>query len=111
MPALMLFCAVRMRRLLPLLLLSAAACSAGSDPALPAGAPAPNFALPGADGKIHSLADYANSPLLAVVFTCNHCPDSQLYEARIKKLHEDYRGKGLDPGGDQPRQPRVVEPE
>ena len=91
----MLFCAVRMRRLLPLLLLSAAACSAGTEPVLPLGAPAPDFALPGVDGKTHSLVEYSNSPVLAVVFTCNHCPDSQLYEGRIKKLHEDYRGKGV----------------
>ena len=33
--------------------------------------------------------------MLAVVFTCNHCPVSQLYESRLKKLHEDYRSKGV----------------
>lgn len=32
---------------------------------------------------------------MAVVFTCNTCPASQLYESRIRKLYEDYRGKGL----------------
>jgi thiol-disulfide isomerase/thioredoxin len=99
-----------MKRLLPILLLSAAACSGGSDPALPAGAAAPNFALPGADGKTHSLADYANSPLLAVVFTCNHCPEAQLYEARIKKLHDDYRGKGLAMVAINPDNPASLSP-
>jgi thiol-disulfide isomerase/thioredoxin len=84
-----------MWRLLPFLLLSVAACSADADPALPLGAPAPDFALPGVDGKTHTLGDYSDSPVLAVVFTCNHCPVSQLYETRIKKLHEDYRSKGV----------------
>ena len=33
--------------------------------------------------------------MLAIVFTCNHCPTAQLYEGRIKKLADDYRGKGV----------------
>ena len=45
--------------------------------------------------RAHSLADYADSRVLAVVFTCNHCPASQLYEARIAKLYEDYRNQGV----------------
>jgi thiol-disulfide isomerase/thioredoxin len=59
------------------------------------GAPAPAFSLPGADGKTHTLAEYASSPVLVVVFTCNHCPASQLYEQRIQQLHKDYTGRGV----------------
>ena len=59
------------------------------------GAPAPAFSLPGADGKTHTLAEYASNPVLVVVFTCNHCPASQLYEQRIQQLHADYRGRGV----------------
>ncbi len=59
------------------------------------GAPAPAFSLSGADGKTHSLAEYASSPVLVVVFTCNHCPASQLYEQRIQQLHTDYRSRGV----------------
>ena len=33
--------------------------------------------------------------MLAVVFTCNHCPAAQLYEDRLRKLDEDYRAKGV----------------
>jgi thiol-disulfide isomerase/thioredoxin len=84
-----------MWRLLPLLLLSVAACRPIADPTLPLGAPAPDFALPGVDGKTHSPGDYSNSPVLAIVFTCNHCPVSQLYESRLQKLHADYRRKGV----------------
>ena len=33
--------------------------------------------------------------MLVIVFTCNHCPTAQLYESRIEKLADDYRGKGV----------------
>lgn len=47
------------------------------------GAAAPDFRLPGVDGRTHSLGDYANAKALVVVFTCNHCPTGQ-YTTRIK---------------------------
>ncbi len=84
-----------MWRLLPFLLLSVAACSVDPHPTLAIGSPAPDFTLPGVDGRVHTLNEYSKSPVLAVVFTCNHCPVAQLYESRIKKLDEDYRGKGV----------------
>lgn len=59
------------------------------------GSPAPDFALPGVDGKTHRLADYADAKLLMVVFTCNHCPTAQAYEDRIIKMHNDYQDKGV----------------
>jgi peroxiredoxin len=61
-----------------------------SHPTLPVGSPAPDFALPGVDGKIHKLSDYASSPILVVIFTCDHCPIAQMYERRIEQLYEDY---------------------
>ena len=86
-----------MWRALPLLLVSVslAACARDSHRTLAIGAPAPDFALPGVDGKTHTLSEYTKSPVLVIVFTCNHCPASQLYEDRIKKLDEDYRKKGI----------------
>jgi thiol-disulfide isomerase/thioredoxin len=75
--------------------LSAAACGSAEPRRLAQGSPAPDFTLPGVDGKPHSLREYADSRLLAVVFTCNTCPASQLYESRIRKLRDDYRGKGV----------------
>jgi thiol-disulfide isomerase/thioredoxin len=59
------------------------------------GSAAPDFSLPGVDGKTHKLSDYAANKILVVVFTCNHCPTAQLYESRIEKLANDYRGKGV----------------
>jgi peroxiredoxin len=76
------------------LALSTSACARGTS-SLPLGSPAPDFTLPGADGKSHSLRDYAGSRVLGVVFTCNTCPTSQLYEARLQRLHDEYRGRGV----------------
>jgi peroxiredoxin len=64
-------------------------------PILALGSPAPDFALPGVDGKVHKLSDYSASPVLAVVFTCNHCPIAQMYEQRIERLYEDYGKRGV----------------
>ena len=72
-----------------------AACGDGDRPRLAQGAAAPDFSLPGVDGKVHSLGEYADSRALAVVFTGNSCPASQLYEARLGKLAADYRDRGV----------------
>src|SRR4051812_20708367 len=64
-------------------------------PTLEIGAAAPDFNLPGIDGKKHRLADFKASRMLAVMFICNHCPASQLYEDRMKKMADDYRSKGV----------------
>jgi peroxiredoxin len=62
---------------------------------LPIGAPAPDFALPGIDGKTHKLSEYNDGKLLMIFFTSNHCPTSHGVEARLKKFLADFRGKGL----------------
>ena len=70
-----------------------------ADPAglttLPIGATAPDFRLPGVDGKTYSLKDFADAKILVVVFTCNHCPTAQAYEERIARLHDETRDKGV----------------
>lgn len=77
-------------------------------PILALGSPAPDFALPGVDGKIHRLSDYASSPILAVVFACNHCPISQMYEQRIQQLMDDYKDKGLAVVVIEPNDPKAI---
>jgi peroxiredoxin len=76
-------------------LMSLALYGQTSHPILSVGSPAPNFALPGVDGKIHKLSDYASSPVLVVVFTCNHCPIAQMYERRIEQLYEEGSKRGV----------------
>jgi peroxiredoxin len=51
--------------------------------------------LAGTDGKQHSLKDLKESKAVAVVFTCNTCPVAKAYEARLAKLTDDYRDKGV----------------
>jgi peroxiredoxin len=77
-------------------------------PTLALGSPAPDFALPGVDGKTHKLSDYAQSKLLVIVFTCDHCPTAQLYEDRIKKLADDYRRKDVALVAIQPNNPDAI---
>jgi len=57
--------------------------------------PAPNFDLPGVDGKSYSLADFADAKVLIVVFSCNHCPYVVGSEERMKALHADYSPRGV----------------
>jgi peroxiredoxin len=91
-----------------LLGLSLLAHAAADHPILPIGSVAPDFSLPGVDGKTHSLADYASSKVLAVVFTCNHCPIAQVYEQRIAQLAADYRGRGVAVVAIQPNAPEAL---
>jgi peroxiredoxin len=71
--------------------------AAASDvpPILKIGAHAPDFNLPGVDGKMHSLKDYASSKVLVVIFNCDHCPIASMYEKRIKQLTSEYRDRGV----------------
>ena len=62
---------------------------------LPIGADAPDFSLPGTDGKTYSLADFKDAKALCVIFTCNHCPDSVAAGARTEEIHQDYKSKGV----------------
>ncbi len=77
-------------------------------PILSIGSQAPDFALPGVDGKTHKLSDYASAKILAVVFECNHCPVSQLYESRIEKLYHDYKNKGVAFVAINPNNPKSI---
>jgi peroxiredoxin len=84
------------------------ASAAEVHPILALGAPAPDFSLPGVDGQIHKLSDYASSPILVVVFTCNHCPIAQMYERRIQQLADDYKNKGVAVVAIQPNDPKAI---
>ena len=97
-----------MPRVLAILLLTLTAWAQESHPILALGSPAPNFELPGVDGAIHKLADYASSPVLVVVFTCNHCPIAQMYERRIAQLADDYKDRGVAVVAIQPNDPTAI---
>jgi peroxiredoxin len=96
------------RKLVLFLLLSITAGAQERHPILALGSPAPDFALMGVDGKVHRLNDYAASPVLAVVFMCNHCPIAQMYEARVQQLADDYRDRGVAVVAIQPNDPKAI---
>ena len=55
---------------------------------------ATDFKLKNVDGKMVSLAGIKNAKGYIVVFTCNECPFSKLYEDRLIALHNKYASKG-----------------
>ena len=59
------------------------------------GAHAPDFNLPGVDGKKYSLASFKDAKLLVVVFSCNHCPYVVGTEDRIIRFAKDYAARGV----------------
>jgi thiol-disulfide isomerase/thioredoxin len=73
----------------------AAAAEGPSVPTLAIGAKAPDFDLPGVDGKRYTLASFAKAKVLVFVFTANHCPTAQAYEERIERLHADFKDRGV----------------
>ncbi len=72
------------------------------------GAKAPDFNLPGVDGKNYKLSTFAKANILVVIFTCNHCPTAQAYEERMKKLVTDYKNKGVAVVAISPNDPKAV---
>ncbi len=93
---------------LALLLATASAAVAADDKPLAIGAKAPEFKLPGVDGKTYTLADFAPAKALVVVFTCNHCPTAQAYEARFEKFHATYKDRGVAFVAISPNDPKAV---
>ncbi|MEL6697157.1 MAG: thioredoxin family protein [Bacteroidota bacterium] len=56
---------------------------------------AADFSLKNIDDKMMSLADMEDAKGFVVVFTCNHCPYSKLYEDRIVAIDKKYKAKGF----------------
>ncbi|MDP7467773.1 MAG: thioredoxin family protein [Candidatus Woesearchaeota archaeon] len=49
----------------------------------------PGFDLPGTDGKMYKLEDF-HADILAVFFTCNHCPYAIAVEPRINEVAKNF---------------------
>ncbi len=77
-------------------------------PTLSIGAPAPDFNLPGIDGRSYTLADFKDANVLVVMFICNHCPTSQAYENRMIRLTKDYAAKGVSVVAINPNYPSAL---
>ncbi|CDF79455.1 alkyl hydroperoxide reductase and/or thiol-speci fic antioxidant family (AhpC/TSA) protein [Formosa agariphila KMM 3901] len=55
---------------------------------------ATDFKLKNVDGNMFSLSDIKDAKGYIVVFTCNECPFSKMYEDRLIDLHNTYAPKG-----------------
>ena len=63
---------------------------------LPWGTLAPDFRLPDAvSGRTVALGDFAKSPVLVVVFICNHCPYVKHIRAGLAAFARDYQAKDV----------------
>ena len=72
------------------------------------GSAAPDFKLPGVDGRDYSLSDFEAAKVLVVIFTCNHCPTAQAYEQRIIDLQRDYAPRDVAVVAISPNDPSAV---
>ena len=77
-------------------------------PTLALGSAAPDFKLPGVDGKTYKLKNFSSAKILIVIFTCNHCPTAQAYEERIKKMVDDYKAKKVAFVAISPNDPKSI---
>ena len=56
---------------------------------------APSFALPGIDGREHTLESYGDADVLVLIQSCNHCPYVLAWEDRMKAIQRDYADRGV----------------
>lgn len=62
---------------------------------VPLGTPAPDFSLPGTDGKTYSPSNFGNKNVLVVIFMCNHCPYVKAVLRRLINLQNEYAEKSV----------------
>ena len=66
---------------------------------LPLSTEAPDFTLPGIDGKLVSRDDFKGSSALFVIFMCNHCPYVKHVQPELLNLIREYQKKGIAVAG------------
>jgi peroxiredoxin len=89
--------------------IGARAADEASQPApLAIGAAAPDFSLPGTDGRTYTLDSFKAARALVVIFTAVHCPTAEIYEGRLKRLVADYRDRGVAFVAIQPNSPKAL---
>ncbi|MFL6538442.1 MAG: redoxin family protein, partial [Chthoniobacterales bacterium] len=56
---------------------------------------APDFRLPGTDGKTYAPSDFEDDPVLVVFFTCNHCPYVTGSDEDTRQIAEKFGERGV----------------
>lgn len=59
------------------------------------GTAAPDFRLPGTDGKIYSLDDFGDAKALLVAFICNHCPYVIHVRSALAQFAKEMQARGV----------------
>lgn len=62
---------------------------------LPLGTRAPDFSLPDTNGHLVSLSDFADAPVLLVMFLSNHCPYVKHVAPALTRLVKEYQQRGV----------------
>src|SRR5215213_1437315 len=78
------------------LAISFAFAAPDANAAVAIGAVVPDFKLPDADGKEHTLASLKGKAGTVIIFVATRCPVSNAYNARMQKLAEDFRARGVN---------------
>jgi peroxiredoxin len=63
--------------------------------ALALGEQAPDFTLPATDGQTYSLSSFEGTPILAVIFSANHCPYVGAWEDRMIALGREFGARDV----------------
>ncbi len=100
-----------MKKLLAPLFAFALSCAAADVTPLKIGTAAPDFSLPGIDGKAHTLAEFSKADVLVIAWLSNHCPDSQAAEGRVKKIVTEMKGKSFALVAINPNNPDGLRPD
>ncbi len=82
--------------------------AAAAHPLMPIGTPAPNFSLKGTDDQVHTLAEFSAAKVLVIMFESIHCPVSENYESRLRKLYDTYHDRGVAFVAINPNNPSAV---
>jgi len=72
---------------------------------VPLGTPAPDFQLPGTDGKTYSLKNCEGKDVLVVIFMCNHCPYVKAVLQRLIDLQCRFADRNVQLVGINPNDP------
>lgn len=56
---------------------------------------APSFSLPSTDGRIYTLKDFVQFPVLVIFFTCNHCPYVTASDEITRQIVEKFKPFGV----------------
>ncbi len=59
------------------------------------GSTAPEFSLPGVDGRTYRLSDFQGAKALVIAFICNHCPYVIATQGRMNRLASEFAEQGV----------------